>query len=248
MQSHNTHSRKKIVTNLLIFVLSVGVLFPRGGRWLEEEKPKMEPTSIMLLGAVVGYFAWNIYNHVFHVEKEKLIPEVKKAILDLQFIATSDEIKALKTLRTPEEVDRFLYYFWKRRDPTPQTEVNEYKLVHMRRVEYANENFTTGLKPGAATDQGRVYILYGEPFSVDRYDFTDDQGFFNNKYTGESYPAEIWYYNFPSMRTTLPTIFNFPDGVTVFAFFDLQKVGEYTQIYSNKPGEYIDVKLVQQLP
>ncbi len=239
----NTLSHR-FIRYFLTMILSVSIILPGDRAYGELEAPKLTTASILLLGLTTGYIAWNIFTYFFQGEKVKKIPEVDEALLIIKMIATNQELKTLRSLRTPEEVEQFMNAFWKRRDPTPDTSVNEFKIVHMRRVRYANENFTTGLKAGALTDQGRVYILYGEPYTIERFDFTDSGGNFLNRNTIDSYPAEIWYYNFPSMRNSLPTIFsNFSSGETVFIFIDLQKIGEYTQVYSNKAGEYIDSRV-----
>ncbi len=59
----------------------------------------------------------------------------------------------------------FLRRFWKERDPTPTTRVNERWLEHCRRVAYANIHFAApGLDlPGWRTKRGEFYIRYGEP-------------------------------------------------------------------------------------
>ena len=42
-------------------------------------------------------------------------------------------------LQTDEEREQFIEQFWLRRDPTPDTEENEFKEEHYRRIAYANE-------------------------------------------------------------------------------------------------------------
>ncbi len=50
-------------------------------------------------------------------------------------------------LSNDEERDQFIEAFWQRRDPTPDTEENEFKEEHYRRIAYANEHFAAGI-PG----------------------------------------------------------------------------------------------------
>src|SRR5713226_5667795 len=57
---------------------------------------------------------------------------------------------------TDEEKSAFL----QRRDPTPDTEENEFKEEHYRRIAYANEHYPAGI-PGWKTDRGRIYIVFG---------------------------------------------------------------------------------------
>jgi len=79
---------------------------------------------------------------------------------DVVWIITDQERAAFKQLSNDEERDNFIESFWQRRDPTPDTEENEYKEEHYRRIAYANEHYAAGI-PGWKTDRGRIYIIYG---------------------------------------------------------------------------------------
>src|SRR4051794_6436031 len=59
-------------------------------------------------------------------------PEVKEVYKkwldnDVAYIITSEEKKAFKALQTDEERENFIENFWRRRDPNPDTEENEYR-------------------------------------------------------------------------------------------------------------------------
>src|ERR1017187_9941870 len=60
---------------------------------------------------------------------------------DVRWIITDEEQKAFMLLSNDEERDQFIEAFWQRRDPTPDTEENEFKEEHYRRIAYANEHF-----------------------------------------------------------------------------------------------------------
>jgi GWxTD domain-containing protein len=81
---------------------------------------------------------------------------------DVVWIITDEERAAFKQLSNDEERDNFIEAFWQRRDPTPDTEENEYKEEHYRRIAYANEHYAAGI-PGWKSDRGRIYIMYGPP-------------------------------------------------------------------------------------
>jgi GWxTD domain-containing protein len=83
----------------------------------------------------------------------------------LEIIATSEELKELKTA-APEDRAKAWTDFWKKRDPTPGTETNEAMEEYLRRMHYAIANFSN-LEPGWKTDRGRVYIRYGQPDQVE---------------------------------------------------------------------------------
>src|ERR1700676_173520 len=81
---------------------------------------------------------------------------------DVVWIITDEERAAFKQLSNDEERDNFIEAFWQHRDPTPDTEENEYKEEHYRRIAYANEHYAAGI-PGWKSDRGRIYIMYGPP-------------------------------------------------------------------------------------
>src|SRR2546422_11644372 len=94
-------------------------------------------------------------------------PELKKAYKDwvekdVAYIITDEESKAFKKLQTDDERERFIEEFWRRRDPDPDTDENEFKEEYYERIAYANEHFASGI-PGWKTDRGRIWIMYGKP-------------------------------------------------------------------------------------
>lgn len=87
---------------------------------------------------------------------------------DVSYIITSDERDAFDSLTNDEERYQFIEQFWLRRDPNPDTMVNEFRDEHYRRIAYANERFTSG-KMGWKTDRGRMYIMYGPPDQIETH-------------------------------------------------------------------------------
>src|SRR5207253_2951743 len=96
------------------------------------------------------------------LRKELETPYKKWLSEDVGYIITDEERKAFSRLATDEERQNFIEQFWLRRDPTPDTEENEFKEEHYRRIAYANEHYASGI-PGWRTDRGRIYIMYGPP-------------------------------------------------------------------------------------
>src|SRR6185295_6235131 len=74
---------------------------------------------------------------------------------DVAPIVTDDERRAFEKLQTDEEREQFIKIFWGERDPTPDTEENEYREQYYERRAYANEHFASGI-PGWKTDRGRM--------------------------------------------------------------------------------------------
>ena len=101
--------------------------------------------------------------------KQELSKPYKKWLdEDVVWIITDEERAAFKQLSNDEERDNFIEAFWQRRDPTPDTEENEYKEEHYQRIAYANEHFAAGV-PGWKTDRGRMYIVFGKPDEIDSH-------------------------------------------------------------------------------
>src|SRR5277367_2116408 len=116
---------------------------------------------------------------------------------DVRWIITDEEQKAFMMLSNDEERDQFIEAFWQRRDPTPDTEENEFKEEHYRRIAYANEHFAAG-SPGWKTDRGHMYIVFGAADEIDShpsggsYERPQEEG------GGETstYPFETWRYRY----------------------------------------------------
>jgi GWxTD domain-containing protein len=92
---------------------------------------------------------------------ERMAEEERFPFESLDFLATHEELKASQSMDRQE----FLRRFWKQRDPTPTTPVNERQLEHYRRVAHANIHFAAPKLdlPGWKTKRGEFYIRYGEP-------------------------------------------------------------------------------------
>ncbi len=114
---------------------------------------------------------------------------------DVAYIITKDEKKAFYALQTDEERENFIENFWRRRDPNPDTEENEYREEYYERIAYANEHYASGI-PGWKTDRGRVYIAWGKPDSVESHPSGGayDRPSYEGGGSTTTYPFEIWFY------------------------------------------------------
>ena len=127
-------------------------------------------------------------------------PELKEAYKkwinnDVAYIITKEEKRAFNALVTDEERENFIEQFWRRRDPNPDTEENEYREEYYERIAYANEKFASGI-PGWKTDRGRVYIAWGKPDSVESHPSggSYDRPSYEGGGATTTYPFEIWFY------------------------------------------------------
>ena len=131
------------------------------------------------------------------LEKELQGPWKKWLDTDVVYIITDEEKRAFKQLKTDEERQQFVEQFWLRRDPTPDTEENEYRDEHYRRIAYANDHYASGI-PGWKTDRGRIYIAYGAPDEIDSHPSGGSYERPMEEGGGETstYPFEDWRYRY----------------------------------------------------
>jgi GWxTD domain-containing protein len=116
---------------------------------------------------------------------------------EVPYIITDDERRAFMSLSNDEEREAFIENFWQRRNPNPDSEENEFREEHYRRIQYANDHFAAG-KPGWKTDRGRIYIMWGAADSIDShpsggmYERPMEEG------GGETstFPFEVWHYRY----------------------------------------------------
>jgi GWxTD domain-containing protein len=146
-------------------------------------------------------------------------PELKKAYKDwldkdVAYIITDEERKAFKKLETDDERERFIEEFWRRRDPDPDTEENEFREEYYERIAYANEHYASGV-PGWKTDRGRIYITWGKPDEVEShpsggsYDREPSEGGGSTS----TYPFERWFYRYlPGVGSGVEIEFVDPTG------------------------------------
>jgi GWxTD domain-containing protein len=130
--------------------------------------------------------------------KQELSKTYKKWLdEDVVYIISDEERKAFKQLSNDEERDQFIEAFWQRRDPTPDTEENEFKEEHYRRIEYANEHFAAGI-PGWKSDRGRIYVMYGPADEIESHPSGGTYTRPTEEGGGETstFPFEDWRYRY----------------------------------------------------
>jgi len=116
---------------------------------------------------------------------------------DVRWIITDEERSAFMQLSNDEERDQFIEAFWQRRDPTPDTEENEFKEEHYRRIAYANEHYAAGI-PGWKSDRGRMYIVFGPADEIDSHPSGGSYERPMEEGGGETstFPFETWRYRY----------------------------------------------------
>jgi GWxTD domain-containing protein len=142
--------------------------------------------------------------------------ELNNVFNESKYVASSQEKKQWEALKSEEAKRKYLFEFWKARDLTPDTPLNEYKKEYFERVKKADKQYTNIQRKGWKTDRGRVLLLYGEPSEIERFPNQVD-----------TKPYEIWHYNDL-------------EGGVVFVFADLTGFSDYQLINSTKRGELSD--------
>src|SRR5271166_1161443 len=131
------------------------------------------------------------------LRKELETPYKKWLNEEVVYIISDEEKKAFSRLTNDEERQNFIEGFWLRRDPTPDTEENEFREEHYRRIAYANERFASGI-PGWKSDRGRMYIAYGPPDEIESHPSggTYERPYEEGGGTTSTYPFEKWRYRY----------------------------------------------------
>ena len=112
-----------------------------------------------------------------------VIDDLNAAVDQLSYTAESGELDYIRKAPSAEEKKKRFYEFWKKRDPSPNSERNEAMEQYYGRVAFANKNFSH-YTDGWRSDRGMVFIMFGPPSNVDRHPFDSD-----------AKPFEVWYYN-----------------------------------------------------
>ena len=110
------------------------------------------------------------------------IGNIDLALSQMNYILTTEERKELKNLKQSEK-ENFFKKSWARRDPKPETKINELMDEYYARVQFAEENFSRGASGGWRSDMGMIFILFGKPDDIQRYSSMQS-----------NYTYETWYY------------------------------------------------------
>jgi GWxTD domain-containing protein len=125
----------------------------------------------------------------------------------LGFTAEDEDVERLRNISPEQRIDEWNRY-WKSKDPTRTTDLNEELSEFLRRVRFTLENFSSH-GPGWRTDMGRIYIRHGPPDnSVDR-----DGATLGSRY-------RIWYY----YSKGLAFIFEDSMGSGLYRLYDTRSI------------------------
>ena len=83
----------------------------------------------------------------------------------VRYIALDEEIDLWKGLETTRDRERFIVWFWERRDENLKEEGNALRDAFYERVAAVNRRFG-GFPRGWKSDRGRVWIILGRPDGI----------------------------------------------------------------------------------
>lgn len=153
-------------------------------------------------------------------ERERNVkPELKQVYKrwleqDVAYVITDAERKAFKKLATDDEREAFIEDFWRKRDPDPDTDENEFREEYYERIAYANQHYASGI-PGWKTDRGRIYIMYGKPDELETHPAggSYERPSYNGGGSTSTYPFEVWFYRYlPGVGSGIEIEFVDPTG------------------------------------
>jgi GWxTD domain-containing protein len=149
---------------------------------------------------------------------QQLVPAHRAWLEDVSPIITKIEREVFLKLKTDAERDKFIQFFWRQRDPLPDTKENEFYKEYMERVRFADLNFGIGsFKRGSQTERGSFYLILGKPL---------ERNFFTT--FSELWPMELWFYK-GEERYGLPPFF-------YLIFYQPQGMGDYRLYYPGIEG------------
>ena len=112
------------------------------------------------------------------------VNNVESSFQQMRYILTNNERKEAKG-KKGKGLQKIFLDFWNKRDPTPETNINELMEEYYIRVNYVNEYFNMSWKEGWETDFGMIYILFGPPDEIQR----------SNATSTNTSIYQAWYYN-----------------------------------------------------
>ena len=128
------------------------------------------------------------HSFVFWYNKPLSLRNPELAIKALKYVEDDSVIDSLLDL-DEKNMYKGLVDYWKKLDPSPETEYNELMTEYYSRVDYAQINFTSinGIK-GIDSDRGKIYVKFGKPDQVERA--SNEQGKI----------VETWIYKKPASQ------------------------------------------------
>jgi len=145
-------------------------------------------------------------------KKPLYLYDLELAIPPLKYILSPEEWDYVYDL-SDQELSEWLKEFWHKRDPDPETPLNEIMVEFYNRVLQANKKYADQYNEGWTTDRGKSLILYGQPDNIEAY-----------RYRTKSKPYEIWYYHSENKKLVFIDV----DEDDTYPLMSVEDIGEKT--------------------
>ncbi len=104
---------------------------------------------------------------IIYLNQPLSLAKQNTALLAMEYLMTKQEYSELKSA-DDEKFYEVLNQFWKKKDPTPETNYNEAMAEYFRRIEYAIVYYRDPQNSnGSLTDRGKIYALFGAPDKIE---------------------------------------------------------------------------------
>jgi GWxTD domain-containing protein len=158
-----------------------------------------------------------VYNQISNLKENELSDpggDVEKTndfdeVNYFKLIMSPLEREVFDDLNSDKDKKKFLDDFWRKKGGQVS------RKMFINEVQEVNIMFSTKWRKGFETDRGRVYLKYGKPNTIDKFDDNSD-----------SYPYQIWIYD------NLDGL-----GTMIFVFVDKMSTGIYDIVHSTVTGE-----------
>lgn len=151
---------------------------------------------------------------------KNLKTEDREIALFIDYFLNKEELAQYKSMSDSEKIE-YAEKFWLKQDPNPTTSKNEAFIEFLKRIEYADKNFSEKLRKGRFSARGRICIKYGIPSEI-----------ISRAYESGYTPYQIWQYNFTNPVS--------------FLFVDKSNIGVYELVFSTLKEEPIDKNFIVQ--
>ena len=189
-----------------------GLLLRLAGEYRGRRSPpgKNDPLKPMYWVGLEGGVSFSLLSNSSSLTRKDSIRAGIRHILSSSELDEFDRMPA-------GEIDSWYDRYWREKDLTPGTAINEAQAEFESRVLLANEQFSRLKRLGVDTDRGRLTVIYGRPTGIET---AQPEG------GGSTTTYQLWVYE-GRVRGYQGALFLLESGYS----------GEYKQIYSNVTGE-----------
>lgn len=120
-------------------------------------------------------------------------------------LATDNEKTAFSRLEDDGARSAFINAFWRKRDPDPATDINEFREKIEPRIAFADVMFDEhGDRHGALSDRGRVFVLIGKPHRVTTRPLSRQEAMSVTGRGMRGGGVEVWEYRHEQLPSSVP--------------------------------------------